>query len=373
MSLLSRLTNPEIRIDDPSLWTNTIRRRPRFVVIFAYVLGFLVLLFYVCVLLVLLWHFGNDIFVYDTTKIDKSIVYLGSILAVPAALWAVFVAVQQIFISRENHFTALFSSSIEQLGTRPVPDSVAQAPQLRNFSFDIRIAGIYGLERVARDSSRDHWPIMEILCRYVRQNHCAKKVEQIVDSANLIAQLKSLPEPPFDLEAAMMAIGRRSWRKVVLERELRNRLQREVRERRSAVSKLQSEEDESAFNEIDESFCLNFDGSNLCKLKLWNCDFSHGLFRNCDMRGIVFWVCDLSDAKFSDSALSGAIFYDCCLDRASFQNNDLSHAQLSRVTLRDTRFYVGVNVSSTSIFNTNLDQVDKEHRPKWNEDWVFNF
>jgi hypothetical protein len=318
MSWLFRLTDPKPRLSGLSLGTTTIQRPAAFVIVLAYVFGFLLLYFYVCVLIVLIWHFGNDIWAYDTNKIDKSIVYLGSILAAPAALWAIFVAIQQIVISRENHFTALFSKSIEQLGTRPVAGDTDHSPQTLSRSFDVRIAGIYGLDRVARDSNRDHWPIMEILCRYVRQNHPAAKAGPNVDAEKLIDKLDALPEAPFDLESAMTTIGRRSRHKISLERDLRVRLQREIGMRRAAMGSRRTEMDERAFDELDESFCLNFDGSNLCKLNLWHCDFSHALFRNCDMRKIVFWDCDLSDVRFSDSILSGAIFSDCCLDRAFF-------------------------------------------------------
>lgn len=32
------------------------------------------------------------------------------------------------------------------------------------------LSGIYALERIAQDSKKDHWPIMEILTAYVREN-----------------------------------------------------------------------------------------------------------------------------------------------------------------------------------------------------------
>ena len=35
---------------------------------------------------------------------------------------------------------------------------------------EIRLGGIYALDRIARDSKKDHWPIMEVLTAYVREN-----------------------------------------------------------------------------------------------------------------------------------------------------------------------------------------------------------
>src|SRR3982751_6161439 len=35
-------------------------------------------------------------------------------------------------------------------------------------NLEVRLGAIYALERIPRDSERDHWPIMEVLCAYVR-------------------------------------------------------------------------------------------------------------------------------------------------------------------------------------------------------------
>jgi len=42
--------------------------------------------------------------------------------------------------------------------------------QLRSDKLEVRLGAIYALERIARDSERDHWPIMEILTAYVREH-----------------------------------------------------------------------------------------------------------------------------------------------------------------------------------------------------------
>ena len=39
----------------------------------------------------------------------------------------------------------------------------------------IRLGGIYALERIARDSEKDHGPIMEVLTAYVREKAPRKK------------------------------------------------------------------------------------------------------------------------------------------------------------------------------------------------------
>ena len=59
-------------------------------------------------------------------------------------------------LTREGQITDRYASAIEHLG------ETDKEPAMR-------LGAIYGLERIARDSSRDHWPIIEILLGHVRQ------------------------------------------------------------------------------------------------------------------------------------------------------------------------------------------------------------
>jgi uncharacterized protein YjbI with pentapeptide repeats len=64
-------------------------------------------------------------------------------------------------LAEERQITDLFTRTIDQLGA--TDDS-------GNRILEVRVAAIYALERIARDSPRDHWSIMEILTSYVRQH-----------------------------------------------------------------------------------------------------------------------------------------------------------------------------------------------------------
>ncbi|HEY6248387.1 MAG TPA: hypothetical protein VI685_00410, partial [Candidatus Angelobacter sp.] len=65
-----------------------------------------------------------------------------------------------IGLSREGQITDRFAKAIEQLGA-------AKA--------GVRVGGIYALERIAKDSERDHWTVMEVLTAYIRDNAQRKK------------------------------------------------------------------------------------------------------------------------------------------------------------------------------------------------------
>jgi hypothetical protein len=57
--------------------------------------------------------------------------------------------------TREGQITERFTKAIDQLGHEKL---------------QIRLGGIYALARIAGESEKDHWPIMEVLTAYVREH-----------------------------------------------------------------------------------------------------------------------------------------------------------------------------------------------------------
>ena len=82
----------------------------------------------------------------------------GRLLTLGAGLFAagalVFTA-RNFTLSREGQVTDRYTKAIEQLGSDKL---------------DVRIGGIYALERVARDSARDHPTVMEVLTAFIREH-----------------------------------------------------------------------------------------------------------------------------------------------------------------------------------------------------------
>src|SRR2546422_7483727 len=80
-------------------------------------------------------------------------------------------------------------------------DRLTQAvDQLRDRNIEVRLGGIYALERLARTSESEYWPIMEILTAFVRERASVTKNQPP-------------PEPPLrlalDIQAALDVLGRR--------------------------------------------------------------------------------------------------------------------------------------------------------------------
>jgi hypothetical protein len=64
-------------------------------------------------------------------------------------------------LTEQGQITERFTRAIDQLGA---------TDDQGNKVFEIRMGGIYALERIARESEEYYWPIMEVLTAYVRQN-----------------------------------------------------------------------------------------------------------------------------------------------------------------------------------------------------------
>jgi hypothetical protein len=99
-----------------------------------------------------------------------------------------------LLVSQQGQITDRFTKAIEQLGA-------VDAQGVKKMV--VRLGGIYALERIANESERDHWPIVEVLCTYVR-NVAPIKPQQ---STRRSSPVPEHPEP--DIQAILTVLGRR--------------------------------------------------------------------------------------------------------------------------------------------------------------------
>jgi hypothetical protein len=78
---------------------------------------------------------------------------VAQILGGAALLSGLYYTWRTLQVNREGLITDRFTRAIDQLGA-----TGAEGNKL----FEIRLGGIYALERIARESAEDYWPIMEI-------------------------------------------------------------------------------------------------------------------------------------------------------------------------------------------------------------------
>ena len=116
----------------------------------------------------------------------------GRLLTLGAGLFAAgalaFTA-RNFTLSREGQVTDRYTKAITQLGSKKL---------------DARIGGIYALERVARDSARDHPTVMEVLTAFIREH----SHEQWPPSDHPAGREQERSTRP-DVQAALTVVGRR--------------------------------------------------------------------------------------------------------------------------------------------------------------------
>jgi Pentapeptide repeats (8 copies) len=98
---------------------------------------------------------------------------------------------ESVRIASEGEIADRFTKAIEQLGAVNANGTS---------KLELRLGGIFALERIANDSEKDHWPIMEILTAYVRQNAPRRPSPK-----------QGEPAPPaLDIQSILTVIGRRT-------------------------------------------------------------------------------------------------------------------------------------------------------------------
>ncbi len=72
-------------------------------------------------------------------------------------------AQKTVEVAERGQITERFTRAIDQLGSG---------------TLEVRLGGIYALERIARDSKDDHWTIMEALTAFVREKARAPREQE---------------------------------------------------------------------------------------------------------------------------------------------------------------------------------------------------
>jgi uncharacterized protein YjbI with pentapeptide repeats len=291
---------------------------------FCYIVMFFLLLLYLSITFIVLIAIIN--YFYQGKDFSEYLVPAGGLLGAPLVIWTAIATWQQIRLSRETQYVGTFSKAFEQLG-------------------EVRTGAIYALERIASESSRDHWPIVEFLANYVRANSDPPAQIAAGGGPPLYASLRAIPRPRADLQRAVWAIGRR----------LHSHVDMEMRRLETLKSVISDAGAEAKIQQIDESLRVNFEPANLQGMKFWHGNFSRANFKDCDLQDATFCNCDLSRAWFMKSRLVGARFLYCNLTDAAFDESDMSHSQLLGNEMKGANMH-GANLMRALIVKSNIRQ-----------------
>jgi len=224
------------------------------------------------------------------------------------------IAQDNLRVTEEGKLTDRFGKAVELLG---------------NDKLDIRLGGIYALERIARDSQKDHWTVMEVLTAFIRENSHKKLIDQTDGRVRE------------DIQAIMTVIGRRKW----VETETRRLNLKKVNLAFYNLSKLNlfmANLTEASINGA------NLSESCLSKAKLFECDLEAAVLQDADLS----WT-NLTGAKMIKSDLLNANLKDAFIIGADLTGADLSYAQLNDAHLNITDLQ-DANFNNTDIEKARL-------------------
>lgn len=259
---------------------------------------------------------------------------------------SVATAQKALLVSQEGQLTDRFTKAIEQLGA---VDASGKK------KLEVRLGGIYALERIAYESERDHWPIMEVLSTYVRENAPRKPQESrrmrifdLEEQRDLVVGYQAPPEdqaptmPPLG-KAAESAQGNQisSPRLAADIQAVLTVLGRRDREHERATQVLDlTLTDIRGANLIRANLGrTNFIGADLTGASLVNADLSGAKLQHAELADAHLIDANLSGAKLSQANLGGARLFGANLSKARLIGANLSTARLGGAVLHGAALY----------------------------------
>ena len=198
------------------------------------------------------------------------------------------------------------SQAERQLNTdRLVTDRFAKAvEQLGSQDIHVRLGGIYSLERIAKDSPKDHWTVMEVLTAYVRNKSPLPKGWLETP----IGQRKPLPSVTTDVQSALTVIGRR---------EVKNDPEGKALD----LSR-------SNLSGADLSGA-DLNGANLDSAYIARANLTRANLTRADLSGSNLLLTDLNHANLNHANLFLTYLVYATLSYANLSGADLDHADLA--------------------------------------------
>lgn len=221
----------------------------------------------------------------------------------------------------DGQITERFSRSIEQLGS---------VDEKGNKNIEIRVGGIYALERISKNSEKDFWPIMEILTSYLREVSLKDKefIEAKVKDETLGLYEKVLSA---EIQAAITVIGRRD-----ITYEKKNKIGIHLA---------------GSYLPYSIIYQPNFQDAimshvNFSKSLIYNANFEETLLNRSNFKGAYAF-----DANFKNASLTAANFEDTTISGSSFRGADLKSVKWIMADLKEADLTEAENLDIDELCN----------------------
>jgi hypothetical protein len=246
---------------------------------------------------------------------------------------------EQLRVAEQGQITERFTHAVDQLGSDRL---------------DVRLGGIYALERIARDSPDDRRAIAEILSSYLRQR--APWPPSVPGQYMAHAPLDQIPMRQhwsIETQAAFTVVGRGSFA------------------------------DRGLWERIDIRV-LDLSSTDLRRMHLTNAHLEAADLAGANLSGVAFFdthleCVDLMDANLQDAILNGCYMNECWLHSANLKgatlggtdlrgailqethlpNTDLSHSDLRGAVL------IGLDLRQVNLHGVQLEGAEADKSTTW--------
>jgi hypothetical protein len=234
---------------------------------------------------------------------------IGGLALLVGASGGIWATLREVRVSHEGQITERFTRAVEQLGSPEV---------------DVRIGGLYALERIAEDSPADRGPIVEILAAFVRNHAPWPKLPPSAAGAGA-EDVPHLRVRAADVAAAITVIGRSApWRDGTARLELGS-----VDLRNAYL--VEADLHDAWLHEINLNGAWLRD-SSLRRAALGNAGLRQLHARRADLRQVDLRCADLEGADLRGAQLDGARLHGANLTRAQLEGTVLEGALADATT-----------------------------------------
>lgn len=218
----------------------------------------------------------------DSRAISAYFAALAALIAAPLLTWRSYNLHRQANTAEQGLITDRISKAVEQLGAEKTVKKNGQESTQPNL--EVRIGGLYALERIAQQNVEEHIQIMDILCAYVREK------------LNFRDKSQNAPKQPLpdDVSTVFKIISRRS--------------------------ETQKEKEDAWHGHDGQRYKFDYQLCNFANFNIWNLNFQNANFEHCD-----FSNSHLHQCKFEASVFFGALFNKTKFSHTEFREASFPH------------------------------------------------
>ena len=267
--------------------------------------------------------------------IGTLLVGIAAIVALALTWRSVNATNDQLHVTEQGQYTDRYNAAITNLGSKSV---------------DVRLGGVYALQRIMQDSHRDQPAIVAVLCAFVRDRATLATIKSGHVALSPASPISSWP--PTDIRAALTVVGTRDTAHdgstTVVELSGANLSGANLSGANLSGANLSGANLSGANLSGAHLSGADLTGSNLTRAHLSGADLSSAHLSSAGLIGA-----NLSDAILSGATLSGADLTDANLVRADFFHATLIEANLSGANLSDAMLS-GAYLFSAGLASANL-------------------